>query len=186
MSVGSQWFSRTSNAGGAPTRENNVVSLGGTIGARGLPPGPDLRPYKSLTCSDAMRTGPNGRHRGLLRLTECSHHVGSSGICQPVKHRRRALIACSPLRGNSIKAARLAPDELTSSRSATIPITFTPPGMVAARHRLSTAQNASRDLTCSKALKAMMSPASSAGNAHDSRSALTVSTQLDRPAAAAL
>src|SRR5664279_4296643 len=80
MSVVSQRFSRTSNAGGAPTRENNVVSLGGTIGARGLPPGPDLRPYKSLTCSDAMRTGPNGRHRGLLRLTECSHHVGSSGV----------------------------------------------------------------------------------------------------------
>jgi hypothetical protein len=80
MSVVSQRFSRTSNAGGAPTRENNVVSLGGTIGARGLPPGPDLRPYKSLTCSDAMRTGPNGRHRGLLRLTECSHHVGSSGL----------------------------------------------------------------------------------------------------------
>src|SRR5664280_1778229 len=83
MSVVSQRFSRTSNAGGAPTRENNVVSLGGTIGARGLPPGPDLRPYKSLTCSDAMRTGPNGRHRGLLRLTECSHHVGSSGALDP-------------------------------------------------------------------------------------------------------
>jgi SAM-dependent methyltransferase len=44
------------------------------------------------------------------------------------------------------------------------------------------AQNASRELTCSKALKAMMSPASSAGNAHDSRSALTASTQLDSPA----
>jgi hypothetical protein len=80
MSVVSQRFSRTSNAGGAPARENNVVSFGGAIGARGLAPGPDLRPCKSLTCSDAMRTGPNGRHRSLLRLTECSHHVGSSGI----------------------------------------------------------------------------------------------------------
>jgi hypothetical protein len=80
MSIVSQRFSRTSNAGGAPARENNVVSLGDAIGARGLPPGPDLRPCKSLTCSDAMRIGPNGRHRGLLRLTECSHHVGSSGL----------------------------------------------------------------------------------------------------------
>src|SRR5665811_1100329 len=80
MSIVSQRFSRTSNAGGAPARENNVVSLGGAIGARGLPPGPDLRPCKSLTCSDAMRTGPNGRLRSLLRLTECSHHVGSSGV----------------------------------------------------------------------------------------------------------
>src|SRR5664280_2173395 len=80
MSIVSQRFSRTSNAGGAPARENNVVSLGGAIGARGLPPGPDLRHCKSLTCNDAMRTDPNGRLHSLLRLTECSHHVGSSGL----------------------------------------------------------------------------------------------------------
>ena len=80
MSIVSQRFSRTSNAGGAPARENNVVSLSGVIGACGLPPGPDVSPCKSLTCSDAMRTGSNGRLRSLLRLTECSHHVGSSGI----------------------------------------------------------------------------------------------------------
>src|SRR5674476_1474705 len=86
MSVVSQRFSRTSNAVGAPARENNVVSLRGAIGARGLPPGPDLRPCKSLTCSDAMRTDPNGRLRSLLRLTECSHHVGSSGL----SHRLRS------------------------------------------------------------------------------------------------
>jgi hypothetical protein len=42
MSVVSQQFSRTSNAGGAPARENNVVSLGGAIGAHGLPPGARL------------------------------------------------------------------------------------------------------------------------------------------------
>ena len=53
MSVVLQRFSRTSNAGGAPARENNVVSLGGEIDARGLPPGPDLRPCKSLTRSNA-------------------------------------------------------------------------------------------------------------------------------------
>ena len=98
MSVVSQRFSRTSNAGGAPTRENNVVSLGGTIGARGLPPGPDLRPYKSLTCSDAMRTGPNGRHRGLLRLTECSHHVGSSGLAAVNGTVVTGLLGRSPVR----------------------------------------------------------------------------------------
>jgi hypothetical protein len=57
MSDVSQRFSRTSNAGGAPARENNVVSLGSEIGARGLPPGPDLRPCKALTCSDA-KCGP--------------------------------------------------------------------------------------------------------------------------------
>src|ERR1035437_2168733 len=84
MSVVSQRFSRTSNAGGAPARENNVVSLSGVIGACGLPPGPDVRPCKSLTCSDAMRTGSNGRLRSLLRLTECSHHVGGSGIGREV------------------------------------------------------------------------------------------------------
>jgi len=54
--------------------------LVGAIGARGLLPGPFLSSCKSLTCSDAMRTGPNGRLRSLLRLTECSHHVGSSGL----------------------------------------------------------------------------------------------------------
>jgi hypothetical protein len=84
MSVLSQRFWRTSNAGGAPARENNVGSFGGAIGGRGLPPGPDLRPSKSLTCSDAMRTGPNGRLHSLLRLTECSHHVESSGIRGPL------------------------------------------------------------------------------------------------------
>jgi hypothetical protein len=80
MSIVSQRFSRISNDGGAPARENNVVSLSGAIGACGLPPGPDVRPCKSFTCSDAMRTAPNGRLRSLLRLTECSHHVGSSGL----------------------------------------------------------------------------------------------------------
>ena len=92
MSVVWQRLSRTSDAGGAPASENNVVSLGGEIGARGLPPGPDLRPCKSLTCSDAMRTGPNGRLRSLLRLTECSHHVGSSGVV-PISSRLSPMVS---------------------------------------------------------------------------------------------
>jgi hypothetical protein len=80
MSIVSQRFSRIPEAGGTASRENIVVSLGGAIGARGLPSQLDLRPCKPLTCTDAGRAGPNDRLRGLLRLTECSHYVGSSGI----------------------------------------------------------------------------------------------------------
>jgi hypothetical protein len=112
MSVVSQWFSRTSNAGSAPVRENNVVSLGGAIGARGLPPCPDLRPCKSLTCSDAMRTGPNGRHRDLLRLTECSHHVGSSGFAA-----LNGLVLCS-VSSLDLVVCRLVPGGQASYRAA--------------------------------------------------------------------
>ena len=117
MSVVSQRFSRTSNAGGAPARENNVVSLGGAIGARGLPPGPDLRPCKSLTCSDAMRTGPNGRLRNLLRLNTADAQPSSDGHegvapARPVASRRsssppriRAALTARPHHANYPAAA---------------------------------------------------------------------------------
>src|SRR5664279_2154073 len=80
MSVVSQRFSRIPNARGTPARENNAVSLGSAIGARGLLPQLYSRLCKPLTCSDATRPGAHDLLRGLLRLTECSHHVGSSGI----------------------------------------------------------------------------------------------------------
>src|SRR5664279_5073940 len=81
MSVVSQRFSRIPNARGTSARENNAVSLGSAIGARGLPPQLYSRLCKPLTCSDATRPGAHDLLRGLLRLTECSHHVGSSGFC---------------------------------------------------------------------------------------------------------
>src|SRR5664280_2603543 len=68
------------NARGTPARENNAVSLGSAIGARGLLPQLYSRLCKPLTCSDATRPGAHDLLRGLLRLTECSHHVGSSGV----------------------------------------------------------------------------------------------------------
>src|SRR5664279_1739034 len=80
MSVVSQRFSRIPNARGTPARENNAVSLGSAIGARGLPPQLNLTLFKPLTCSDATRPGAHDLLRGLLRLTECSHHVGSSRV----------------------------------------------------------------------------------------------------------
>ena len=59
MPIVSQRFSRTSNAGGAPARENNVVSLGGAIGALRLASRPRLETLKVV---DAMK------ERGLLPL----------------------------------------------------------------------------------------------------------------------
>src|SRR5664279_3147270 len=90
MSVVSQRFSRIPNARGTPARENNAVSLGSAIGARGLPPQLYSRLCKPLTCSDATRPGAHDLLRGLLRLTECSHHVGSSGL-QNSGHRARVV-----------------------------------------------------------------------------------------------
>src|SRR5450631_1912660 len=83
MSDVSQRFSRISNAEGPTPRENNAVSSGGAICARGLPSRFDLYRCKPLTCSDTALSGKNDGVRGLLRLRECSHHVRSSGIGSP-------------------------------------------------------------------------------------------------------